>query len=76
MVCFGGLYHLKLIKGCLPQILLGLFLDTWIRIFSLKAYFLIFHPAVFRSSDLATRKRYVNLVENARDNNADVKYVL
>lgn len=28
---------------------------------------------IFRSNDLVTRKRFVNLVESVRDNNGDVK---
>ena len=28
MVCLGRPYHFKIFKGCLPQILLGLFLNT------------------------------------------------
>ena len=32
MVCLGRLYHLKFFKGCLPQIVLGPFLNTLSRI--------------------------------------------
>ena len=28
MVCLGGPYHFKFFKGCLPQILLGPFLNA------------------------------------------------
>ena len=31
---------------------------------------------VFRSHDLATRKRYVQLVESVTNNNGEVKYVV
>ena len=33
---FGRPYHFKFFKGCLPQILLGLFLNTLSRIFFLE----------------------------------------
>ena len=34
--CYGLLYQLKLFKGCLPQVLLGPFLNTVSQIFQKK----------------------------------------
>ena len=33
MVCLNRTYHFKFFKGCLPQILLGIFLNTFSHLF-------------------------------------------
>ena len=39
MVCLGRPYHFKFFKGCLPQILLGPFLNTLNQMFSTNIIF-------------------------------------
>ena len=54
MVCFGRPYHFKFFKGCLPEILLGPFLNDLTQLYYIKGSFRdisnAFSKVIFRNS--------------------------